>query len=85
MLGTFYLSLSSELRSDFPPELLEVLNLKFNRALNDRTIAKRMGVSDRTIRNYWLRIQDALNITNDPDKDIKVQIELKARKLGLIE
>ena len=39
----------------------------------------------RTIRNYWVRIQEALNIIEHPDKDIRVQIELKARELGLID
>ena len=69
----------------FEPRWLELLRLRFEHGYNDRAIALKMGVTDRTIRNYWKRIQEALNIDDDPDKDIKVQIELKAREIGLID
>ena len=67
------------------PQWLELLHLRFNCALTDRAIARKMGIRDRTIRNYWVRIQEALNIIEHPDKDIRVQIELKARELRLID
>ena len=71
--------------NEFDPQWLELLRLRFEHGYNDRAIAKKMGVTDRTIRNYWVRIQNALNIAKHPDKDIKVLIGLKARKLGLID
>jgi hypothetical protein len=43
-----------------------------------------MGIAERTLRNYWIRIQDALEIPDDPDQDVRIQIELTARKNGLI-
>ena len=61
-----------------------MLHLRFEEGLTDKAIAKRMGTSDRTIRNYWIRIQDALLIGDDPDRDLRVQIELEARRIGLI-
>ncbi len=43
-----------------------------------------MGISDLTIRNYWIRIQDWLGICDHPDQDLRVHIQLAARKAGLI-
>ena len=70
---------------EFDPQWRELLRLRFEYGYNDRAIARKLGVSDRTIRNYWVRIQEALEINYDPDKDIRVQIELKAREIGLID
>ena len=67
------------------PQWLELLRLRFEHGYNDRAIARKLGVSERTIRNYWGKIQDALFIEDDPDKDIRVQIELKAKEIGLID
>lgn len=84
MRGSIHLPQEVKSRPEFHPKWLELLNLRFEEGLTDKAIAKRMGTSDRTIRNYWIRIQDALLIGDDPDKDIKVQIELEARRIGLI-
>jgi DNA-binding NarL/FixJ family response regulator len=84
MRGSVYLPQAVKSRPEFHPKWLEMLNLRFEEGLTDKAIAKRMGTSDRTIRNYWIRIQDALVIGDDPDKDIRVQIEIEARKMGLI-
>ncbi|MDX2240001.1 MAG: response regulator transcription factor [Leptolyngbyaceae cyanobacterium bins.302] len=80
------IALPPEVRSR--PELdskwLEVLKLKFQQGLSDRAIRERMGIGERTLRNYWIRIQDAMGVVDDPDMDVRVQIELAARKDGLI-
>lgn len=80
------IALPPEVRSR--PELdskwLEVLTLKFQQGLSDRAIRERMGIGERTLRNYWIRIQDAMGVVDDPDMDLRVQIELAARKDGLI-
>ncbi|MGC1308738.1 MAG: DNA-binding response regulator [Phormidesmis sp.] len=80
-------SLPTEVRSrpDFKPQWLTLLTLKFQRGLSDRAIAERMGISTRTVRSYWLHIQDDLEVYDDPDKDLRIQIEQAARRAGLID
>ncbi|HBB33253.1 MAG TPA: response regulator receiver protein [Cyanobacteria bacterium UBA8803] len=82
--GAIYLPPEVRSRPEFDRKWIEVLNLKFREGLTDKAIAKRMNISDRTVRNYWIRIQDALGIHEEPDKDLRIQIELEARKLGLL-
>lgn len=82
--GSIYLPREIRARPEFDRRWLDVLHLKFNEGLTDKAIAERMQVSDRTIRNYWVRLQDALDVYEEPDKDIRIQIEIAARKLGLL-
>ncbi len=82
--GSIYLPPQLRSRTEFDPKWLEVLSLKFQEGLTDKAIAQRMQVSDRTIRNYWIRLQDALGIYDESGKELRIQIELAARKLGLI-
>jgi len=82
--GSIYLPPELRARSEFDRKWLEVLTLKFQEGLTDKAIADRMQVSDRTIRNYWVRLQDALGIYDEPDKDLRIQIAITARKLGLL-
>ena len=84
MGGCIYLPPELRSRAEFDRKWLEVLTLKFHEGLTDKAIAKRMAVSDRTVRNYWLRLQYALGIKGEPDKDPRIQIEIEARKIGLI-
>ncbi|MGD1865349.1 MAG: DNA-binding response regulator [Phormidesmis sp.] len=84
MRGSVYLPQAVKSRPELHANWVEVLHLRFEEGLTDKAIAKRMGTSDRTIRNYWIRIQDALLIGDDPDRDLRVQIELEARRIGLI-
>jgi DNA-binding NarL/FixJ family response regulator len=82
--GSIYLPPQLRSRIEFDPKWLEVLTLKFQEGLTDKAIAQRMQVSDRTIRNCWIRLQDALEIYDQPGKDLRIQIEISARKIGLI-
>lgn len=82
--GSIYLPPELRSRSEFDRKWLEVLTLKFQEGLTDKAIADRMQVSDRTVRNYWVRLQDALGIYDEPDKDLRMQIAIAARKLGLL-
>ncbi|WP_254721760.1 response regulator [Kovacikia minuta] len=52
------------------PEWLEVLKLASYEELQDNAIAKRMNVSERTVRHYWTKIQDALGVYPDAGKNI---------------
>lgn len=82
--GSIYLPTEVRSRPEFDRRWLEVLMLKYQEGLSDKAIAERMGISDRTIRNYWIRIQDALNVYDHPHQDLRIQIQIAARKAGLI-
>lgn len=66
-------------------EWLEVLRLAFNEALTDKAIAEQMNVSERTVRNYWSKMQDALEVYPEPGKNIRIQTGKRAREDGLID
>lgn len=82
--GSIYLPKEVRARPEFDRKWIQVLTLKYQEGLSDKAIARRMSISDRTVRNYWIRIQDALGVFDNPDKDLRVQIEIAARKAGLI-
>jgi DNA-binding NarL/FixJ family response regulator len=67
------------------PEWLTVLTLAFQEGLQDKTIAGRMCVSERMVRHYWTKVQDALNVYPDNGKNIRIQTEMRAREEGLID
>ena len=67
------------------PEWLEMLSLAFQAGLQDKAIAQQMHVSERTIRNYWTKVQDALGVYPDAGKNIRIQTEIRAREAGLID
>jgi DNA-binding NarL/FixJ family response regulator len=50
------------------PEWLEVLNLAFRDGLQDKAIAESMHVSERTVRHYWTKVQDALEVYPEETK-----------------
>lgn len=82
--GSVYLPSKVRSRPEFDRRWLEVLMLKYQDGLSDKAIAERLGISDRTIRNYWVRIQDALSVADHPNQDLRIQIQIAARKAGLI-
>jgi DNA-binding NarL/FixJ family response regulator len=67
------------------PEWLEILELAFNQGLQDKAIAKQMQIGERTVRHYWTRIQDALEVYPDEGKNLRIQTEIRAREEGLID
>ena len=81
------LYIPQELRSglEIKPEWLEILSLAFKEGLQDKAIAERMKVSVRTIRVYWTRIQDALEVYPEPHINMRIQTEKRARETGLID
>lgn len=76
-----------EMRSglEVKPEWLEMLQLAFKEGLQDTTIADRMNVSQRAVRYYWSKIQDALGVYPDEGKNLRIQTEIRAREEGLID
>ena len=73
---------------ELKPEWLDVLSLAFEEGLQDKVIAEKMHLHERTIRAYWTKIQDALNVYPDnckeEGKNMRIQTEIIARKEGLI-
>lgn len=67
------------------PEWLEVLQLAFGEGLQDKAIAEQMNVSERTVRHYWTKVQDALSVYPEAGKNIRIQTEIRAREEGLID
>lgn len=67
------------------PEWLEVLTLAFQKGLQDKAIAEQMNVSERTVRHYWTKVQDALDVYPEAGKNIRIQTEIRAREEGLID
>lgn len=70
---------------EFKPEWLTVLTLAFQEGLQDKAIADRMNVSERMVRHYWTKVQDALNVYPEEGKNIRIQTEMRAREEGLID
>ncbi|MGL6341314.1 MAG: LuxR C-terminal-related transcriptional regulator, partial [Waterburya sp.] len=66
-------------------EWLSLLELAFNECLTDKEIAKQMNIAERTVRNYWTKIQDVLEVYPDNDKNLRLQTEKKAQEIGLID
>ena len=67
------------------PEWLQVLHLAFREGLQDKTIAERMNVAERTVRYYWSKVQNALDIYPEAGKNVRIQTEIRAREEGLID
>lgn len=67
------------------PEWIEVLTLAFQDGLQDKAIAETMNISERTVRHYWTKVQDALGVYPEAGKNIRIQTELSAREQGLID
>lgn len=70
---------------ELKPEWLRVLELAFQEGLQDKAIAERINVSERTVRHYWTKVQDALDVYPDEGKNIRIQTEIRAREEGLID
>lgn len=66
-------------------EWLKVLTLAFEEGLQDKAIAEKMCISERMVRHYWSKLQDALGIYPDDGKNIRIQTEKRARQEGLID
>ena len=64
---------------------LEVLTLAFVEGLKDKAIAQRMNVSERTVRHYWTKVQDALDVYPEDGCNIRIQTQLRAREEGLVD
>ncbi|KYC37709.1 response regulator receiver protein [Scytonema hofmannii PCC 7110] len=76
-----------EMRSglEMKPEWLEMLQLAFKEGFTDRAISEQMRIAERTVRHYWTKIQDALSVYPEVNKNLRIQTESRAREEGLID
>lgn len=74
---------------ELKPEWLRLVNLAFQEGLKDKAIAQHMCVSERMVRHYWDRVQEALNIDceelKNQGKNLRVMTQIRAREVGLID
>lgn len=70
---------------EFKSEWLQVLELAFQDGLQDKAVAEKMGISERTVRHYWTKIQDVLQVYPEPGKNMRIQTERRAREEGFID
>ncbi|MGG6238585.1 response regulator [Nodosilinea sp. AN01ver1] len=85
MQGLIYTPKDMRSGLEVKPKWLQVLQLAFKEGLQDKAIADRMNISERTVRHYWSKVQDALGIYPDSGKNIRIQTEIRAREEGLID
>ena len=83
--GLIYTPRDMRARIEIKPTWMEMLHLAFGEGLQDKAIAEQMHVSERTIRHYWSKVQDALDVYPEPGKNIRIQTEIRAREEGLID
>jgi DNA-binding NarL/FixJ family response regulator len=83
--GIIYTPKDMRTALEVKPEWLTVLQLAFQDGLQDKAIAEQMNVSERTVRHYWTKVQDVLDVYPDPGKNIRIQTEIRAREEGLID
>ncbi|MEL6940790.1 MAG: response regulator transcription factor [Cyanobacteria bacterium J06598_1] len=66
-------------------EWLQMLQLAFLSGMTDKAIAQKMNVSERTVRHYWTRAQDALEVYPSEGVNIRIQTYNRARETGLLD
>ncbi|MDV3352847.1 HTH domain-containing protein [Leptothoe sp. LEGE 181152] len=82
--GLRYVPAKLRVYPEIQSELLQVLELAFNKGLQDKEIAEYLKVSRRTVRNYWLRIQDIFNISPQDGYNMRIKTEISVRKAGFL-
>lgn len=70
---------------EIKPEWLEVIELAFNEGMQDKAIAEKMCVAERTVRHYWTKVQDALEVYPEEGKNIRIMTQIRARQEGLLD
>lgn len=83
--GLLYTPPEMRVGLEIKPEWLKMLQYAFVQGMTDRAIAQKMNVSERTVRHYWTRTQDALGVYPDEGTNIRIQTYNKARLSGLLD
>ncbi len=83
--GIIYTPKDMRHRLEIKPEWLRVLHLAFQDGLMDKAIAEEMHIAERTVRHYWTKIQDALDVYPSEGKNIRIHTGIRAREEGLLD
>ena len=83
--GLLYTPPEMRVGLEIKPEWVTLLKFAFEEGITDKAIAQKMNVSERTVRHYWSRVQDALGVYPDEGVNIRIQTYNKARHYGLID
>jgi DNA-binding NarL/FixJ family response regulator len=83
--GVIYTPKEMRVVLEVKPEWLEMLELAFNKGLQDKEIAKQMKIAERTVRHYWRNVQDVLEVYPNEGQNLRIQTEIRAREEGLID
>jgi DNA-binding NarL/FixJ family response regulator len=83
--GARYLPKEMKLGLELRPEWLELLRLAYHEGLTDKMIAKRMNVSEKTVQNYFHKVQDVLEVYPKEGQNLRIQTGIRAREAGLID
>ncbi|BAZ02742.1 two-component response regulator [Tolypothrix tenuis PCC 7101] len=83
--GVIYTPKEMRVVLEVKPEWLEMLDLAFNKGLQDKEIAKQMQIAERTVRHYWKNVQDVLEVYPNEGQNLRIQTEIRAREEGLID
>jgi DNA-binding NarL/FixJ family response regulator len=74
---------------ELKPEWHNLLTLAFQEGLQDKAIAQRISVSERMVRHYWDKLQNALGIDGEElknqGKNLRIITQIRAREAGLID
>lgn len=81
--------INKNLIGELHPACIDVLNLAFQEGLQDKAIAQRISVSERTVRHYWDKVQEALGIDAEElkkqGKNLRTITYIRAREAGLVD
>lgn len=83
--GGRYLPKEMKLGLELKPEWLELLKLAYQESLTDKMIAKRMNISEKTVQNYFHKVQDVLEVYPEEGQNLRIQTGIRAREAGLID
>ena len=72
-------------KPELKPEWFNLLVLAFDEGLQDKEIANKLCVAERTVRHYWKKVQDVLDVYPEEGKNIRIQTQKRAREEGWID
>ena len=66
-------------------EWLQVVKLAWDERLQDQAIAERISVTESSVRNYWRKLRDALEVYPQEGKNMRIATIQQARQAGLLD
>lgn len=83
--GINYTPKEMRTRLELKHEWLDVLKLAFDEGLQDKAIAERINVTESSVRNYWRKLQDVLEVYPQEGKNMRIETIQRARQEGLLD